>query len=105
MSPIKCWDRQDIHKRKNDAEKGGHLPEHVPVPHRWEKAAYCSKSAKRLSAIGSKDVFQVIDIGCQYVPAVFDTSRDAFEKSIFLSDGFVESLDAIYYKAEFQIWG
>ena len=78
MTTIEGRNRQDIHESEYDAEEGGHLPEHIPIPHGWEKTAYRSESTQRLSTIGGKYVFKVIDIRRQYIPTIFNARGDTF---------------------------
>ena len=45
MTAIQCRNRQDVHKRQDDAQEGCHHPERMPVPHRWEQTAQCAETA------------------------------------------------------------
>ena len=98
MSAVQGRDGQDVHEGEDDTEESGHLPEHIPVPHGWEKAADGSKAAERLRSVCRKHVFHVAHIAAEHITAVLDTGRDTLQEAVFLGDGLIESSNAAHHK-------
>ena len=74
MTTIEGGNGQNVHECENDGKEGGHLPEEIPVPYRWEEATYGSETTDRLSAVGSKHIFHIANVAFQYIPSVSNAS-------------------------------
>ncbi len=59
MPPIKCRNRKNIHKGKNDRNKGGGHPESLPVPGIGEKTANSTKTSHLGSPFFGKYIFEL----------------------------------------------
>ena len=73
MTTIQCWNRQDVHKRQNDAQECGHHPESVPIPHRREQAAQGSETTQTLGSFLGEHILHIAYVASQDIPAILET--------------------------------
>ena len=90
MATVEGRNGEDIHEGEDDGEEGGHLPEHIPVPHGREEAADGSETTERLGTLGGEDVLHVVNIRGENMPAVLDAGGDALEEAVFDGGGLVD---------------
>ena len=103
MSTVQGGDGQDIHEGEDDGEEGGHLPEHVPVPHWWEQTANGTETTNRLSTVGSEHIFHIAHITLQYVQTVGNTCGETLKETILLGNRLVDAGNGLYKETKFQI--
>ena len=89
VAAVEGRDRQDVHKRKDDAEECRHASEHHPVPCRREQAADRSEAAQRLGTVGCKYIFHVVYISAEHADTVFYSGREALKEAVFYGFGLV----------------
>ena len=82
MTTIQCRNRQDVHKRQNNAQECGHHPESMPIPHRREQAAQSSETAQTLGSFLGEHILHITYVASQDVPAILDTGRETLEETI-----------------------
>ena len=82
MTTIQCRNRQDVHKRQNDAQECGHHPESVPIPHRREQAAQGSETTQTLGSFLGEHILHIAYVASQDIPAILDTGRETLEETI-----------------------
>ena len=82
MSTIKRWYWQYVHKGEHERNECRKFPKTAPIPCCRKQAAYCAKRAYALCTIGSKQIFEVVNVACQYFPPVCETCRYALEGSV-----------------------
>ena len=75
MSTIKRWYWQYVHKGEHERNECRKFPKTAPIPCCREQTAYCAKRAYALCTIGSKQIFEVVNVACQYFPAVCEACR------------------------------
>ena len=102
MATVKGRNGEDIHEGEDDGEEGGHLPEHIPVPHGREEAADGSETTERLGTFGGEDVLHVVDVGREDMPAVLDAGGDALEETVFDGGGLVDVSEGLDGEAELE---
>ena len=105
MTTVEGGNGQDVHEGEDDAEEGCHLPEHIPVPVGREQVANGSEATNRLSTLGAEDVFQVVDIGRQYIPSVFDACGETLEEAILDGHRFIETCQRLHHIAQLKVAG
>ena len=102
MATVEGRNGEDIHEGEDDGEEGGHLPEHIPVPHGREEAADGSEATERLGTLSREDVLHVVNIRGENMPAVLDAGGDALEEAVFDGGGLVDVGKGLDGEAEFE---
>ena len=82
MATIEARDRDNVHKREDDGEESGDIPERVPVPIAREETAEGAETAEALDAILGKEYFERRDVGSERLPAISDAARECLEERI-----------------------
>ena len=89
VASVKGRNRQDVHKRKYDADERCQFPKTLPVPCCGEHAADSSERSHALCSLFCKQVFEVADIALEYVYTVLAPCGERLEKRLVYGGGLV----------------
>ena len=84
MPAVQRRDGQNIHEGQDDAKKGRHVPELVPVPRGGEDASDGAEASQLLGSLLGEQILHLVDVAGQGVDAQLYTGGDGGEERVFL---------------------